>query len=807
MIQFRAMKREWFFSFSINLVCAVCMSLIAFAASGSRCSPGWENANPERREIPPAKVVWNASDSGATVERLDGAEGEVSVSNGVVRIRKTNGRGYIAVSWPSFSWKKGKLIRFFAAVEASSMRPEDTYGMLSPWSGERHIPADDRWGRYEGYLSGGVHMRKLINSAPCTPYWKYRNFEPSSDAVTPMIVVGGAPSESVWRHIGAEDGDASAELWRERFSKLHSPNHSSSMADEKSFAQALDADIDHSAEIRTVNGCSYFFVDGAPMPPIAYKASEWSAQDGSRYGGKPLQDLAGLRIGVIDLRLGDLGFDGFRGGWTERGFDAESAAKTVSRQMRIAEKSLFILALNTSAYPAFTEKEHPDEVWIKEDGSAAYGNSGSVTPDTYNDGGDVDPGDRRWPWVSYASPSWRSAIKRITAELFAELKRQGLMKRIIGVHYCGYHDGQFAMPILDHSQSAKDEYGRYLRERGLSPDDPAGRFDFFSRQLGFRALEDFSREAKRLAGKPIVAAMWDMTPFGISFDIGSFARSDSVDIIVPQAIYQRRMPALAQGINVPVATFHRNRKMLWMEFDFRTWAALDQWVKDLIVYKGLNTADDIVCWRTLLRKHAGMLNAARMGWWMYDMSGGWYAPREIADDYRQVMDVRRMLDSNPPDPWKPDVALVIDEVGMASLKTSGKLDFRLRWESYGESGVPYDIYLAEDFDTDSSLSTKYRLVIRDGFKSLNSERLNRMAKSAGAFVASEPGVLEVDMNGNFLSVHCLVPGTHTVRLPFKAHIVNLKDGAVEQGDSLSLAMTAGETRWFGLGRMKEEVCK
>lgn len=766
------------------------------------CSPGWENVSPARREIPPAKVVWRAASDGVRVERIDGAEGTVSVTNGEVRIRKTGSRGYIVVSWPSFGWPKGKLIRFFAEVEARTSRPEDTYGMLSPWSGERHVPADDRWGRYEGYLSGGVHMRKLINSAPGTPYWKYRNFEPSSDTTTPMIVIGGAPSESVWRQIGAEDGVASAKLWNDRFRRLSKPDHSSEMQDADAFARALAADTDHSAEIRTVNGVSVFFVDGKPAPPIVYKASEWSAQDGSRYGGKALQDLGGVRIGIADLRLGDLGFDGFRGPWDARGFDAKAAAKTIERQMRIGEKSLFMLAINTSAYPAFTEREHPDEVWVRKDGSVALGNSGSITPDTYNDGGDVDPGDRRWPWVSYASPSWRAAIKRVTAELFAELRRQGLMKRVIGVHYCGYHDGQFASPILDYSPAAKAEHARYVRERGLRPGDPAGSFEFFSRQLGFRALEDFSREAKRLAGKPIVAAMWDMTPFGISFDVTSFTYSDAVDVIAPQAMYQRRMPTLSQGINVPTASFHRHGKMLWMEFDFRTWAALDQWVRDLVVYKGLNTADDLVCWQTLLRKHAGMLNAARMGWWMYDMSGGWYSPREIAEDFRQVVDVRRALDAVAPDPWHPDVALVIDEVEMAGLKTAGKLDFRLRWEDYGASGVPYETYLAADFDSDPALAGRHRLVVRDGFRRLDADGLHALAEKAGAFVACAPGVLEVDMNGDFMSVHCLVPGTHPVRLPFAARATNVKDGSRAVGTRLDLAMTAGETRWFRIERLK-----
>ncbi len=35
-----------------------------------------------------------------------------------------------------------------------------------------------------------------------------------------------------------------------------------------------------------------------------------------------------------------------------------------------------------------------------------------------------------------------------------EFKRYGLDKRIIGVHFCGYHDGQFSAPYPDYSVHA-----------------------------------------------------------------------------------------------------------------------------------------------------------------------------------------------------------------------------------------------------------------------------------------------------------------------------------------------------------------
>ena len=801
-------------------------SLFLVAVSAA-ATPGWENTNPARQEFPPAKVVWTAPKDGWTVEKTDGAEGEVTFADGVVTVEKTNDRGQIVVTPPAFVAEKGRKLRFFADVEAFTTNPNAAGGFLSPWSKTRKLaPPND------GFFGGGEYMHRLVNSAPRTSYRKFAHLVPDSDRAVAAIVVRGAASRSTWKNLAADDFEAAQAKWAEHFAKLNAPDRSADRQDEAEFDRALAADTDHTARIETRDGFSRLVVDGAVRAPIVYKACEWTPEDRVTYAGKPLQ-RAGVRVGVINLRLGDLKLPSFTGPWSAKGFDVKAAVKSVKDQMRVGDRTVFILALGTSAYPEFTEVEHPDEVWIKKDGTVARGNSGSVIPDVYNDGGKPDPGDRRWPWVSPASPAWRAAVKRVTGELFAELKRTGLMKRVVGVHYYGYHDGQFAMPILDYSPCAKAEYARYLKESGLKEDDPAGSFEYFSKQLGFRALEDFSREAKRLAGKPILACKWEMSPFNISFDVTNFQKSDAVDVIVPQANYHKRLPALPQGLNAPTASFHLHRKMLWLEFDFRTWAALDNWEDSVVFTKGVNAAEDIEMWRTLIRKNAGMIFASRMGFWLYDMGGGWYYPDEIVDDFKGVWDIRQELDCAKPDPWRPDVAFVVDELAMANYNTPHGPKVKipvtmatLQWPRNAESGVPYETYLADDFYANPDLARRFKAIVLAGFvepsarqKRLMSQMeaagaktyvvqsggfpgkvLHDFAKSAGAFVAADPYTLEVDMNGDFLSVHCLVPGTHVVRLPFRAKAVNLKDGSVMVGDRLTLTLTAGETCWFRILR-------
>ena len=64
----------------------------------SATTPGWENFNLNRREVAPAKVVWQAdftTTAGFSLERRDGAEGRIAFSDGALTIEKTNDKGFL----------------------------------------------------------------------------------------------------------------------------------------------------------------------------------------------------------------------------------------------------------------------------------------------------------------------------------------------------------------------------------------------------------------------------------------------------------------------------------------------------------------------------------------------------------------------------------------------------------------------------------------------------------------------------------------------------------------------------------------
>jgi hypothetical protein len=77
---------------------------------------------------------------------------------------------------------------------------------------------------------------------------------------------------------------------------------------------------------------------------------------------------------------------------------------------------------------------------------------------------------------------------------------------------------------------------------------------------------------------------------------------------------------------------------------------------------------------------------------------------------------------------------------------------------------------------------------------------NRLARKSGAYVPVPPSVAQVNMNGDFVSVHALKNASFDFALPFRCKVRNLKSGKFEkvENGSVRLDMTAGQTSWFML---------
>lgn len=905
-----------------SLACVAIATALQAGASPA-VTAGWENVCAERREYPATAAIWRAPTDDPKAfswEFESGAEGTVTIEDGALRVVKTNARGFIVVRAKPFAVRPGQGVRFSADLVSTNADVNYSSSALRAHGRKSRSLAIDSKAERLNFWSGGMQtMRSIPCTAPGMSFRKYGQCFAADDLLTPAIVISGAPSESVWRNWMAEDLAVADKAWPPR---EPNPDYLPLAMENGAFDALLAADCAHTAEVRRVNGYSRLLVDGEIAAPVIYKVKtdlyltepDLRLRNESNFGGRRL-DGGPVRLVSQNIDLRDYYQDGR--------FCGVAMVNDIRNAMRLSPQSLMVVCTRVNAPRSFAT-EHPDEVWINEAGEPVLGetvtcsSSYGTTAERFRK--------KAYPWPSVSSRAWRDWVNDGLRELVRELRRQGLDKRVVGIHLSGYHDDQMTQLYTDYSRPAQEEYARMLAEGGLSSTNYA----YCLRLAANRALNEFARTFKRELGKPAVAIRWCESPFtahrAASTDIAAFTRCDALDVIVCQPDYRERLPGFPSVSRLPMESLHLHGKLFLNEYDIRTWVRPYS-NRTAPSTKSNGQAADLPMWRTMVRKLAGEADATRMGYWFYDMKGGWYDDEELAADINELAGESQRLAHQTPSDWNPDVAVVIDESQMLAgdrpLNSISFLDSYIYADQcrlLGSSGVPYVSYLAEDALERPELLTGRKLVVLAFFRTLDARRadlirtlaakgvslvflsetglegdasalgfrprrlpgahsrkvvpvggfdenvmsfadvvqmreqaendhlwgarctvdetegvrilaryaddglpalaervegsvrrtyvcepsgltpglFNRLAREAGAYVPVGGGVLQVNMNGDFLSVHCLRPGTYDFRLPFDCRIVNLRTNREEPVADcvLKLRLTAGETCRF-----------
>ena len=80
---------------------------------------------------------------------------------------------------------------------------------------------------------------------------------------------------------------------------------------------------------------------------------------------------------------------------------------------------------------------------------------------------------------------------------------------------------------------------------------------------------------------------------------------------------------------------------------------------------------------------------------------------------------------------------------------------------------------------------------------LTAEAFHGIVCDSGGYVPVDRPGLQISMNGDFVSMHCLVPGRYRFRLPCVGDWENVKTGRLHRmADEIDLDLVAGETRWY-----------
>ena len=835
---------------------------LALLSCAARCeTDGWESRPSARRISNPERaVVWSApfgaGAEGFDVEKRYGAEGDVIFAADSITIDKTNDLGEIVVR-PKVPYHANGAVLLRAAVreESTNARPLETVGAVYLYGKEERLgPSEfDRHAKHWG--GGGDRNSHVLNTPPGVGEWKYGYDCADTNngcRVTPVIVVSNAACTTTWSDWRIEDAETLNSDWRKIIASRKPCDRTTEAVPSKAFEEIIRNDCEHVAKVEVRDGRSVLLVDGKETLPVLYKSRE------AKYvhGGGPFKCThAGRGIGGAGVKLQSMTVSS-RHWWPNGQYGLKGAVEDVRLAMRTSPDSLFVVALNLDPYERFAE-DHPSERWIGRDGMVVCGGGGACKAA-------VKPGEpwpaRMVPCTSISSVLWRETAKRNIALLVGELKRLGLAKRIVGVHLTGFHDKQFSTSFFpDFSPSALASYRKFTGDPNATiPDftsadmfEPTGdeeqkRWLAFIKAEPCRVQNDLARHVKSCFGKDIIVIRWSYGPYSgkyiNDYDTWEFLHSDALDILVAQQAYKQRGPAIPFANKMPFASYHKHGKMYFDELDFRTWNVINYSEMSLM---GLGCSMDVEMWRSAIRRAVGRMVAGRMGWWFYDMENGWFDNPEILSDIAEMLhEIGEIPHGDAA--WRPTAAIVIDEKnilenvnlarrtengGAATWRDAGESnnDLPAHLPKFAASGVPFDIWLAEDLFREPSIADGYkclfwtccvrkdakraaferdfsakggRILFRDGLCRATAESIHRFAQEAGAYVPFDRSGVQVDMNGNFISLHCIVPGDYVFRLPFPAKVVNLKTGREARtergGTMLPLNLVAGETRWYAL---------
>ena len=781
----------------LRILFAIVVGMIAAAECYSFCTD-------DLSKDPDVREYWKFDDAKnkIEVECVDGAGGVLSVSpDGVIVFNKTNDVGTVylrAIGAQGIPLKT--QLRFSVNCSCTNALPlESQLELMGEVNGK--FVYTNPYLIKRGAGSAIAKQNILVNKT----LTKIAYISGSKKPIIPVIRISGAAATVSLKDWKARDLIDAKKRFEEtrRPIKLAAPKQ----MPEEEFAKMLAEDVEHTARMEVRDGRTVMLIDGKEAAPILSRLKGGE----SNFFGANLH-AAGVPVIGMPVEFAKKGW------WNTNGFDAVGAVDNIVSRMRLAPKALFLLSFNITAYKEMA-REYPGEVWIDDKGlmvgrNPKIGYAASIKPE-------VAANPKTELWMSNLSLVWRQKVKEILTATIAELKRRGAMKRVVAFHLAGYHDAQFATARFDYSPCAKAGYPVWLETEKGNPGPKT--YPAYLKRAPFAMQEDIMRHLKRLAGKDVLGVKWCMSAFGDSlsgtYDITPLTRSDAIDAEIPQPDYGMRESGYPLGVRLPTASLGRHGKMLMYEFDLRT---PSETVGPTEFREfGLSRSETYPDFIDQHRKLAGMQFARDSGFWYYDMKCGWFEPEPIRNDIADVSRMGERLAKRKPTSWKASVAFLVDEDGLLSRGSwiSGTPDpFRSGDISkdalnvLAASGVPFDYYLANDFAADVKLAASYKVVFTFGVDWSAEDRrglkaaldaagvmvkaagaqtprgYRQIVEQAGGYIPTRHG-LQVDMNGDFASIHCLIPGYYEFKAP---------DGKI-----IPLDLRVGETRWIVLNSVED----
>ncbi len=749
--------------------------------------PGWSNNKVRGAELTtPEKdnILYNGGFENVKSGKLngwgyefrDGAAGTVEFDDSFSRngkrslkINKTNGKGYILVfSEKAIPVKDGDKYAFQGFYHTRNVKDSQrTLGMvrltqdISDLGYNRSV---DKW-------NGLRTQQYMINAKKNQWHKRVVNLKIEKGKLPRLhvcIIIYGNPATVWWDDMAVEPLSLAWKRWfasNPRSIDYFKPEQIT----DKEFRKALNTDIDHTAELKNINGKSALLVDGKLTPPVIFRGGGLSPQN---YTGGPL-DKAGVRLQIQVCKFGPSSNEDVQvtpgkvnrklvpGIYVGKGkFNFTTSIRNLEIAMKASPNSLFLLGLDISSYDRYVN-DNPSEAWMNAKGQKAYG----TTIHLMGFADKLPAG--RFLWPSYFSRKWRDDMTKAMCLFLDKLKKTGLAKRIIGIHIGGGHDGQFAMRQRDYNPHAIAAFRNYLRKkyrnlsalkkawnnpvvtfanasipiktrdvhRFLDPAENTDCYDYwrFAQSEILKLQEGFARAAKKVLGKKVLAVKSLMSTHGGSYvstySLNQLLKSDVFDIGSPQAPYYKREPGINYCFPQPLLSYNLHTKLLVAEFDIRTYFRCRY---DEVKTGRLGRMESFKMWQAGLRKLTGQMIAGNQGYWFLDLHWGWFQKeiaKDIGDDHRVYSRIYP-VEINQKEPKRTDLLVVLDEeslywtsIGSRQYILETILNTYNQLYSITNSGVPFDYVMLEDLIAHPELVDRYKVFVFNHSYRLDKQRI------------------------------------------------------------------------------------
>lgn len=305
----------------------------------------------------------------------------------------------------------------------------------------------------------------------------------------------------------------------------------------------------------------------------------------------------------------------------------------------------------------------------------------------------------------------------------------------------------------------------------------------------------------------------------------------------PNSYFRSREMGYEWGDMMPVDSMKLHGKMCFIECDIRTFLTRSPG-KSREGSDPLNFYNDSVwtgppdeeqsTWA--VRKSLARQLTHTHGLWWFDMFGHWYASEKLMNEMENSLKLYNLSIKENPLNFPVEVAVFLDESSFSEVGTSYPMPISpntLR-DTIAKSGIPYNVYLIDDFDTLVDNGFKFKSAIfAVPFKSKNIESAVDFCKAnnIGYLCAGEDNKLyaaedfeelfdnsgvwrytrekDIFYIGNgFFAIHAVSEGVKTVAFPQEVKIMPLNYESEEQICSeFSIKMKKFETQIFKIEKV------